>query len=1035
MATRKPIASGPRTASAKPKTKHGQQIARRGVKVVDDSPQMIAVAAFPIVGIGASAGGLEAFERFFRACPADIGMAFVLISHLSPSHESLLTEILQRSTTMPVVQALDQTRVEPNRVYVIPPNREMDIMNGVLHLSMPELMHGQRMPINVFLRSLAADQAEKAIGIVLSGTASDGTLGLRAILNAGGICMVQEPSTAKYDGMPQSAIAAGCSTHILPVEQMPAMLKEAVRQLPLRKKVPAIETEETLRDINQVLLQVRISTGHDFSLYKKSTISRRIERRMATHDIKSAAVYARYLKENGAEAQALFHDLLINVTSFFRDPDAFVALKKTILPPLLAGKPEGYTFRVWVAGCSSGEEAYSIAIVLLELMDEMKATHEQELNIQIFATDLDDNAIDEARAGRYPLNIAVDVTPERLRRFFTKDQGKDGGYKIKKVVRDMVVFAVHDVIKDPPFTKLDLLSCRNLMIYLELELQSRLLSLFHYALKPDGVLFLSASESMTNNTERFSALDRKWKFYRAMHTDAAKFPAIGGHRVRAEGKGGRRTAAAAVIGPPKAGSANSVGELSQRALLQAYAPASVTTDASGNILFVHGDTGRYLRPAPGPVNNNVINMAREGLQLDLRAAIVNAANNAAPTLDRVISMQTEGNLIRVSFSVRQLSGQHAAAGTETGEPLLLVSFQEVAGSGQAVHKPAAKQGRGKGLGKQSPSSAEAVRITELEHELAYARESLQATIEEQQVTNEELKSTNEELQSTNEELQSSIEELETSAEELQSVNEETVTVNSELNARVEQLSGMQNDMKNLLDSANYATLFLDNQLRIRRYTPEAVNLYHLIATDVGRPLIDITSKIEHVDLIPALQSVLDTLIPSEREVRTSDGAWYLARIQPYRTLDNVIAGVVLSCTNVTNFKLVSIKLGIVEEARTLAEGIVNTVAEPLIVLNSGLEVVSASRTFYTHFQVKADETVGRKIYDLGNGQWDIPALRQLLEDILPHKQVLEGYVMEHDFPGIGQRRMVLNARRILISTGDTELILLAMVEIASLKSP
>ena len=1035
MAPRKPIASGPRTASAKPKTKHGQQIARRGVKVVDDSPETIAVASFPIVGIGASAGGLEAFERFFRACPADTGMAFVLISHLSPNHESLLTEILQRATAMPVVQAVDQTRVEPNRVYVIPPNREMDILNRVLHLSIPGQMHGQRMPINVFLRSLAADQADKAIGIVLSGTASDGTLGLRDILSAGGICMAQEPATAKYDGMPQSAIAAGCVTHILPVERMPEKLQELVRQLPLRQRVSAILSEETLSDINQVLLQVRMSTGHDFSLYKKSTISRRIERRMATHNIMSAAVYARYLKENHAEVQALFHDLLINVTSFFRDPEAFVALKKTILPLLLAGKPEGYTFRVWVAGCASGEEAYSIAMVLLELMDEMKATHEQELNIQIFATDLDDNAIDEARVGRYSANIAADVTPERLRRFFTKDQGNHRCYKVKKVIRDMVVFAVHDVIKDPPFTKLDLLSCRNLMIYLELELQNRLLPLFHYALKPNGVLFLSASESMTNNTERFSALDRKWKFYRANHTDAAKFPGIGGQRVRAEGIDERRTAAAKVIGRQKADSANSVGELSHRALLQAYAPASVTTDASGNILFVHGDTGRYLRPAPGPVNNNVINMAREGLQLDLRAAIINAANKAAPTLDRVISMQTDGDPTSVSFSVRQLSGQHAAAGTETGEPLLLVSFQEVAGSGQPVHKPAAKQGRGKGLGKQSPSSAEAVRITELEHELAYARESLQATIEEQQVTNEELKSTNEELQSTNEELQSSIEELETSAEELQSVNEETVTVNSELNARVEQLSGMQNDIKNLLDSVNTATLFLDHQLRIRRYTPEAVNLYHLISTDVGRPLIDITSKIEEVDLIPALQSVLETLIPSEREVRTIDGAWYLARIQPYRTLDNVIAGVVLSCTNVTDFKLVNIKLGVAEEARSLAEGIVNTVAEPLIVLNSDLQVVSASRTFYAHFQVKADETVGRKIYGLGNGQWDIPALRQLLEDILPHKKVMEGYVVEHDFPGIGHHRMVLNARRISITTARSELILLAMVEIVLLKSP
>jgi len=995
---------------------------------VDDSPETV-VADFLIVGMGASAGGLEAFERFFRACPVDTGLAFVLVSHMDPGHESMLTEILQRTTAMPVAQALDQTRVEPNRVYIIPPNREMGILNRVLQVSMPELAHGQRMPIDAFLCSLAEDQAEKAIGIVLSGTASDGTLGLRAILGAGGICMVQEPSTAKYDGMPKSAIEAGCATHVLPVEQMPAMLILVATQSGFRRKAPAILTEDTRGGINQILLQVRSGTGHDFSHYKKNTIVRRIERRMAKHNIKSFAVYARYLKGNRVEVQALFHELLINVTSFFRDPDAFVALKKTILPPLLEGKPEFYTFRVWVAGCATGEEVYSIAMVLLELMGEIKERHERELNIQIYATDIDDEAIAKARVGRYSPNIAQDVTPERLRRFFTKDQGKDGGYKIRKEVRDVVVFAVHNVASDPPFTKLDLLSCRNLLIYLEPRLHSRLIPIFHYALKPDGLLFLSSSESITNHTEMFSALDRTWKIYRAMHTQAATSPAIGRQRLRAAGEGGRK-AAEAMISRPKADSAASVGELSHRALLQTYAPASVTTDTMGNVLFVHGDVGRYLRPAPGPVSNNVIKMAREGLQMALREAIVDAANKAAPTLDLEISMKIDGLLTRVSFSVRLLPGQHAAGG---GKPLLLVSFQDAAGSGQPAHKPAAKQARGKGLRKEGPPSSEAALIKELEYELAYAKESLQATLEEQQATNEELQLANEELQSTNEELQSSNEELETSAEELQSVNEEAITVNSELNARVEQLSGMQNDIKNLLDSVNNATLFLDHKLVIRRYTPEAVKLYHLIATDVGRSLSDITSNIEGEDLIPTIRSVLDTLIPREREVHTVDGEWYLARVQPYRTLDNVIAGAVMTCTNVTDFKLVSIRLAVAENARILAEGIVNTVAEPLIVLDSGLQVVSASRTFYEHFKVRPEDTEGHKIYALGNGQWDIPALRALLENILPREQVLAGYVVEHDFPGLGRRRMVLNARRISTTIGITELILLAMVEVVSLK--
>ncbi len=997
--------------------------------------------AFPIVGIGASAGGLEAFEVFFRACPMDSGMAFVLVPHLDPGHVSMLTEILQRSTAMPVVEALDQIAVEPNHVYVIPPNREMAILNGVLQLSVPELVRGQRMPIDGFLRSLAEDQAESAIGIILSGTSTDGTLGLRAILGGGGVCMVQEPSTAKYDGMPTSAINAGYATHILAVEQMPAMLVEVTRQSVYRQRVPPVPPEKTLSGINQILLQLRSATGHDFSLYKKSTIGRRIQRRMAQHAIEDEAVYARYLRENPAETQLLFKELLINVTSFFRDPEAFVALKDTILPALLKGKPAGYDFRVWVAGCATGEEAYSIAILLQELQDEIRARNEQELNIQIYATDLDDDAIATARIGRYPPNIAQDVTPERLRRFFTKD---DAGYKVKKDIRDRVVFAVQNVIKDPPFTKLDLLSCRNLMIYLETEAQNRLIPNFHYALRPNGMLFLSTSESITNRPDLFSAIDRKWKFYRANH-------ALGAPHIKANtdwtwtadttGRTSHTTQAVAT-GKVNVSRAGNIAALSLHALLQNYAPASVTTDSRGNILYVHGDTGRYLRPAPGPMSANVVEMAREGLQRDLRVAINTAAAAAEPTLNREVSVKTNGGFSTVRFSVRALPRE------KSGEPLLLVSFEDVAGPAKpAAGKPASAAGRPPaGRGKRSAAaSAEAARIEELERELAYSRENLQATSEEQQASNEELKSTNEELQSTNEELQSSNEELETSKEELQSLNEETITVNSELNAKIEQLTNVQNDMKNLLDSIGTGTLFLDHHLVIRRYTPAAVKVYRLIASDVGRPLSDITSNFDGAHLANALQadlqSVLDTLIPIEREVRTTDGAWYLARIQPYRTMDNVIEGVVLTFTPVTEFKLsteaaqrataelATTLQASTQLARELAEGIVNTVIEPLLVLDGGLQVISASRSFYEHFQVAADQTVGRKVYELGNGQWDIPALRELLENILPQNQVMDGYVVEHNFPGLGRRRMVLNARRIVTALGNTELILLAMVAI------
>jgi two-component system CheB/CheR fusion protein len=984
-----------------------------------------ATAGFSIVGIGASAGGLEAFETFFRACPVDTGMAFVLVPHLDPAHESLLTDILQRTTAMPVAQAFDQDPVAPNHVYIIPPNREMAILNGVLQLSVPEQARGRRMPIDGFLRSLAEDQAEDAMGIILSGTAKDGTQGLRAIFDAGGICMVQEPSTAQYDGMPQSAIASGYATHILPVAKMPAMLQELVRQSVFRQKVPRVLPVEVASSLNQILLHVRRVTGHDFSLYKKSTVNRRVERRMAQNGIEDLAVYARFLKENPAEVQVLFKELLINVTSFFRDSEAFVALKQTILPQMLAGKPDGYPFRVWVAGCASGEEAYSIAMVLCEAMDEMRATHPQEPRFQIYATDLDDDAIATARAGCYPPAIALDVTPERLQRFFIKSPGELGGYKVKKDIREMVVFAVQNVVKDPPFTKLDLLSCRNLMIYLEPELQNRLIPTFHFALKADGVLFLSASESITNHPELFLPLDRKWKFYRAKYAIGTPYATVSGDPIRAADTLGKVAHAAAIA--PAIRTAT-VGDLSNRALLQTFAPASVTTDATGNILYVHGDTGRYLRPAPGPMTNNVIDMAREGLQLELRTALSMAAADALPTLNREVSVKTNGGFSRVGFSVRRLPGQAPVAGSLPSETLLLVSFQDLAAPEN--RKDAAGSAAQPKRGKRAAPPAEVGRVTELEHELSYAKENLQAIIEEQQATNEELKSTNEELQSTNEELQSSNEELETSKEELQSLNEETITVNAALNANILELTGTQNDMKNLLDNVNVGTLFLDHQRAIRRYTREVLKIYPLMTTDVGRPLSQITSNIEEVDLLPEVQTVLDTLVPCEREVRTVDGAWYRARIQPYRTLDNIIEGVVLTFIDITAPREVAgLKLAAMQLAKELAEGIVETVSEPLIVLDDDLRVVSANHSFYEYFRITAKDTVGRTLYDLGNGQWNIPALRELLENLLPREQGFKGYVVEHSFPGLGPRRLVLNARRIVTVTGSSALILLAMVEI------
>jgi two-component system CheB/CheR fusion protein len=950
--------------------------------------------AFPIVGIGASAGGLEALEQLFRHITTDSGMAFVLVQHLDPNHASLLTEILQRTTSMPVVEAQDQIAVKPNCLYVIPPNRDMAIFHGKLQLSVPNEPRGQRMPIDAFLRSLAEDQQENAIGIVLSGTGTDGTLGLRAILGGGGFTLVQEPSTAKYDGMPISAINAGYASHVLPVDKMQEALLGRSRNFVAHTAIPS--APKIVSGINPILMKLRSITGHDFSHYKKSTIGRRIERRMSQHNIEDTDVYIHFLKENPSEVHALFKELLINVTSFFRDTEAFTVLKNDILPQLCQGKADDYLFRVWVAGCSSGEETYSIAILLRELMEQSQ----QQFKVQIYSTDLDGDSIAIARAGVYPPNIAQDVTPERLRRFFIKEEA---GYRVKKEIREMVVFAIQNVIKDPPFTKLDLLSCRNLMIYLEPELQNRLMPMFNYALKPGGVLFLSSSESIGNHTGLFTALNRKWKFYRAIHSISSTRTVME-NVLSWSADTGAKASEEAMLKPKDVNFA----EFARRVLVQYFAPASVITDLKGDILYVHSETGKYLRPAPGQASLNVVEMAREGLELELRNAVRAAASAGAATLNQKLQVKTNGDFTMISLSVRPLPGPDGS------QNMLLVSFGDIV---DPADKP-----RRKRLAKQ----AELGCIEVLERDLAYMKESHQASIEEQQASNEELKSTNEEMQSTNEELQSTNEELETSKEELQSVNEELITVNSELQAKIEQLAGMQNDMKNLLDNTNIGTVFLDEHMVIRRYTREATNIYRLVPSDVGRLLNDIKSNLKTEDLIIKAQSVLESLVPIEQEVEAHNGAWYLLRIQPYRTLDNIIEGVVLTFTDIS--KRIEGETA-VQLARELAENVVDTIRDPLLVLDGDLQVVSANRAFYQYFQVMVADTIGRKIYDLGNSQWNIPALRELLEIILPRDLAVEGYVVEHDFPNIGHHKMSLNARRLIGKTREPSMILLRIADI------
>ena len=644
----------------------------------------------------------------------------------------------------------------------------------------------------------------------------------------------------------------------------------------------------------------------------------------------------------------LFKELLINVTSFFRDPDVFVELKLNVLPELLTDKPDDYVFRVWVAGCATGEEAYSIAILLRELMDE----NHHEFRTQIYATDLDDDAIATARAGLYLPNIAQDISPERLRRFFVKEEA---GYRVKKEVREMVVFAVQNVIKDPPFTKLDLLSCRNLMIYLEPVLQNRIIPAFHYSLKSGGVLLVSPSESIGNHTELFEPINRKWKLYRATHSAASSRKLLQSGLSWAT-SGINKIPEVAVKKPRD----TNFSELAKRMLLQLYAPASVVTDLQGNILYVHGETGRYLRPAPGQATLNVIEMAREGLQTELRAAIYAVVSEGLPIINKELSVKTNGDFSIISFSLRKQASPDASDG------ILLLSFHDVATVAPSKTKPRLRT---------TESSAQ-LRIDALEQELANTKETLQATIEAQQVSNEEMLSSNEEMQSTNEE-------LETSKEEFQSVNEELITVIAELQSKIEQLSDMQNDMKNLLDNISVGIVFLDQHMHIRHFTREATRVYRLAQSDLGRHLGDIKSDLEGDDLLVPAQNVLDSFVPYEREMRTVSGTWCLARIQPYRSLDNVIDGVVLTFTDISE-RVDAIAL---QEALELAEGIVNTVREPLLVLDGALQVVCASHSFYQTFKVPANEVMCKPVYELGNHQWDIPALRMLLEDVLVGTQL------------------------------------------------
>ncbi len=846
---------------------------------------------FPVVGIGSSAGGLEALEIFLKNVPSRCGMAFVIIQHLDPTHKGIMVELLQRVTDMKVVQVSDRLLIERDHVYLIPPNKDMSMLNGMLHLLDPVQPRGLRLPIDSFFRSMASDLRQYSIGVILSGMGSDGTLGLRAIQEKGGGVFVQDPASAKFDGMPRSAINSGLADVVASVEELPARIFSYLKHLhffggenrlfaylnmdyPLSGAKHRIE-ESAQSALEKVIILLRVHTGHDFSLYKKNTLYRRIERRMGIHEIEKMESYVHFLQENPHEVTLLFKELLIGVTNFFRDTTVWDVLKKSAILPLLSSRPADDLIRAWVIGCSTGEEAYSLAIAFREAVEEVKPARNYRL--QIFATDLDKDAIDKARQGIYPPNISADVSIERLQRFFVKDE--HNSLRISREIRESIVFAPHNVIMDPPFTKLDIIICRNLLIYMEQELQQKLLPLFHYSLNTGGLLFLGTAESIGSFTYLFDPLDAKARIFRKLpyghRAEPVEFPASFSpmlHKIPE------------MMSNQKAMKISSVNlqSITDQFLLQHYTPAAVLANEKGDIIYISGRTGKYLEPAAGKANWNVFAMAREGLRYELNMLFGSALHKKTILTKKGVTVGTNGGSQRLDLTVELLEKPDLLRG------LILITFKDVHGDESGLEKGSAESADGGG---SHPGL--------IDQELMEARHEILTIREEMQSSQEELKSMNEEMQSANEELQSTNEELTTSKEEMQSLNEELQTVNHELQSKVTDLSESNNDMKNLLNSTDIATLFLDDALHIRRFTNRISAIIKVIPTDVGRPITDIVSDLDYPELVDDAREVLRTLVYSEKQISASDGRWFVVKIMPYRTQENRIVGLVITFTDIT----------------------------------------------------------------------------------------------------------------------------------------
>jgi two-component system, chemotaxis family, CheB/CheR fusion protein len=948
--------------------------------------------SFPIVGIGASAGGLEAVSELLRHIPTKTGLAFVLVQHLDPTHHSNLSQILSRIAHIPIEEVREGAVVESDHAYVIPPNTGMYIQGGVLHLA-PRQPQIPNLPVDQFLSSLAVDRQHRSIAVILSGTASDGVEGCRAIKEAGGITFAQTEASAKYSGMPHSAIGAGFVDFIL----SPREIAEKLVQIGAHPYVSSdLSGEEPSRyeraDLTELLNIVSAKTGIDFSQYKPSTLRRRIQRRMALHKFSDLKDYVRYVKGATAEAEHLHRDILITVTDFFRDPDAYEALKLNVFGPLVAERDPQSDLRIWIPGCATGEEAYSIAMALVESISQM-AHKSPAAAIQIFATDVNEASLTRARIATYSPAAVKDLAPARLDRFFVK---QDGMYKVQKSIREMCVFAKQNVAKDPPFSNLDLITCRNLLIYFGEALQTRVVPMFHYALRPGGYLMLGSSETLGQFADQFAVVSKKYRIFQKKKDS----PRLLTYFITAGVTPPEPKAAPSWRAPS---STLSLERQFDKALLETFGPTSIVVTEQMEIVHLRGNTSDYLQPPSGQPSFSLNRMAREGLLVDLRTAIKKVKKSGKVVRQDNLEIQSSRGMLRVGIEV------HPFAPSGSQEQYYIIGFHQLTAADRKAKRPGARD--------RASSKEHQPDNGHLRQELAHAKEQLKSLMEDHETTLQEYRSSNEEVLSSNEELQSLNEEMETSKEELQSSNEELRTVNEELQNRNAQVLSTNDDLSNLTSNVGMPVLMVSNDLLIRRFTPQCQALLNVAPEDIGRRLTDLHPNLRDVDLAQIARQVISSVTPHEKEIQAKDGTWYLLRVRAYTTSDQGIAGAVCAFHDIDPFKRA------LDEARTYTATLIESARESILILDSSLRVINANNAFYKTFFVDPAETEGRFIYQLGSEQWDIPRLRTLLEAILPAHSRIDDFEVRTEFPQIGEKVMLLNARRIESQTGKQVILL------------